>query len=104
MHMVFKNICELYFRACGVYLAFSVQPCFFYKNMTCKFYSLRKRKKKITVRIIETTNPNSSSDSEDEDTSNPPPPPPIGNPKLYHTSDYIAKFSSSSKSYPSVAT
>ena len=51
------------------------------------------------VRIIETTNPNSSSDSEEEDLScPPPPPPPHGSPKLYHTSEYIAKFSS--KIYP----
>ena len=52
------------------------------------FYFHRKRRKKIRVRIIETTN--SSSDSEDEDVS--PPPPPPGSPKLYHTSEYIAKF------------
>ena len=52
------------------------------------FYFHRKRRKKIRVRIIETTN--SSSDSEDENVS--PPPPPPGSPKLYHTSEYIAKF------------
>ena len=50
---------------------------------------LRKRRKKIQVRIIETRHAADSSSDSDEDS---PPPPPPGSPKLYQTAEFVAKF------------
>ena len=64
------------------------------------------KRKKITVRIIETANsPNSSSaESDDDEQENNPPPPPSGSPQLYSASEYISKFAYQQQNSSNVAT
>ena len=68
-------------------------PCPSLYNLVIRqffLHILRKRRKKIQVRIIETRHAADSSSDSDEDS--PPPPPPPGSPKLYQTAEFVAKF------------